>query len=168
MPPSGRRYSSLLNDLLPAGTPVLAPEFVLCSSHCDHLGAPHRMSTTPGAGRDRPGSSRAPPGEKLKKQAGAALDPTPHQRGCHPGRRSNPSAPRQGIKTASASRKIPELQPLPPNLRTAIPPKRNVDVGQQPHSRPQPVGLLGAARSHSSLESARPSRARERVANSAN
>ena len=36
----------------------------------------------------------------------AALDPTHHQRGCHPARRSNPSAPRQGIKTASANRKI--------------------------------------------------------------
>ena len=40
------------------------------------------------------------------EKAGAALDPTQHQRGCHPARRSNPSAPRQGIKTASASRKI--------------------------------------------------------------
>ena len=39
-------------------------------------------------------------------KAGAALDPTQHQRGCHPARRSNPAAPRQGIKTASASRKI--------------------------------------------------------------
>ena len=62
---------------------------------------------TPGAGRDRPGSSTAPPGNKAKKKkAGAARDPTHHQRGCHPARRSNPSAPRQGIKTASASRKI--------------------------------------------------------------
>ena len=41
-----------------------------------------------------------------RKKAGAARDPTHHQRGCHPARRSNPAAPRQGIKTASASRKI--------------------------------------------------------------
>src|SRR5579863_576680 len=62
---------------------------------------------TPGAGRDRPGSSTAPPRQNAKKKIyGAALDPTHHQRGCHPARRSNPSAPRQGIKTASASRKI--------------------------------------------------------------
>src|SRR6202161_2829121 len=61
----------------------------------------------PGAGRDRPGSSTAPPRQNAKKKKyGAALDPTHHQRGCHPARRSNPSAPRQGIKTASASRKI--------------------------------------------------------------
>src|SRR5674476_702991 len=33
--------------------------------------------------------------------------------------------------------------------------KRNGDVDQQPYSRLEPVGLLGAARSHSSLESAR-------------
>ena len=65
------------------------------------------MATTPGAGRDRPGSSTAPPGQNAKNEkAGAALDPTHHQRGCHPARRSNLSAPRQGIKTASASRKI--------------------------------------------------------------
>jgi hypothetical protein len=68
---------------------------------------PRRRSTTPGAGRDRPGSSTAPPRQNAKKKKyGAALDPTHHQRGCHPARRSNPSAPRQGIKTASASRKI--------------------------------------------------------------
>ena len=51
----------------------------------------------------RVGASRC---QTKKKKAGAALDPTHHQRGCHPARRSNPSAPRQGIKTASASRKI--------------------------------------------------------------
>ena len=69
--------------------------------------SPRRRSTTPGAGRDRPGSSTAPPRQNAKKKIyGAALDPTHHQRGCHPARRSNPSAPRQGIKTASASRKI--------------------------------------------------------------
>jgi hypothetical protein len=45
-----------------------------------------------------------------KKKAGAALDPTHHQRGCDPERRSNPSAPRQGIKTASASRKNRERE----------------------------------------------------------
>src|ERR1035437_7943506 len=38
--------------------------------------------------------------------------------------------------------------------------KRNGDVDQQPYSRLEPVGLLGAARSHSSLESARVARAR--------
>jgi hypothetical protein len=38
--------------------------------------------------------------------------------------------------------------------------KRKGDVDQQPYSRLEPVGLLGAARSHSSLESARASRAR--------
>src|SRR5579863_5429529 len=69
--------------------------------------SPRRMSTTPGAGRDRPGSSTAPPGNNTKKsKVGAALDPTHHQRGCRPARRSNPSGTRQGIKTASASRKI--------------------------------------------------------------
>ena len=36
-------------------------------------------------------------------KAGAARDPTPQQRGCHPERRSVPAAPRQGIKTASAA-----------------------------------------------------------------
>ena len=51
----------------------------------------------------RVGASRC---QTKKKKAGAALDPTHHQRGRHPERRSNPSAPRQGIKTASASRKI--------------------------------------------------------------
>jgi hypothetical protein len=30
--------------------------------------APHRRSTTPGAGRDRPGSSTAPPGKTLKRK----------------------------------------------------------------------------------------------------
>ena len=47
----------------------------------------------------RVGASRC---QTKKKKAGAALDPTHHQRGCHPARRSNPAAPRQGIKTASA------------------------------------------------------------------
>ena len=57
--------------------------------------------------RSKKASSAAPPGNKAKKKkAGAARDPTHHQRGCHPARRSNPAAPRQGIKTASASRKI--------------------------------------------------------------
>ena len=32
------------------------------------------------------GSSTAPPGQNAKKKAGAALDPTPHQRRCHPER----------------------------------------------------------------------------------
>ena len=69
-------------------------------------GPPRRRSTTPGAGRNRPGSSTAPPRQNAKKKKyGAALDPTHHQRGCHPAGR-NPSTPRQGIKTASASRKI--------------------------------------------------------------
>jgi len=31
----------------------------------------------------------------VAEKAGAALDSTPHQRGCHPARRSNPSAPRR-------------------------------------------------------------------------
>ena len=39
--------------------------------------------------------------------------------------------------------------------------KRKGDVDQQPYSRLEPVGLLGAARSHSSLESALASRARQ-------
>ena len=42
------------------------------------------MATMPCAGRNRPGSSTAPPGnEAKKKKAGAALDRTHHQRGCH-------------------------------------------------------------------------------------
>jgi hypothetical protein len=45
-----------------------------------------------------------------KKKVGAALDPTHHQRGCHPERRSDPSAPRQGIKTASAPAEIAERE----------------------------------------------------------
>jgi hypothetical protein len=61
---------------------------------------------TPGAGRDRPGSSPASPGNNAKKKkAGAARSNTPSAR-VHPERRSNPAAPRRGIKTASASRKI--------------------------------------------------------------
>ena len=74
-------------------------------SEREHAAELQRMATTPGAGRDRPASSTAPPGNNAKKKkAGAALDPTHHQRGCHPARRSDSSAPRQGIKTASASR----------------------------------------------------------------
>jgi hypothetical protein len=46
--------------------------------------------------------------------------------------------------------------------------KRKGDVDQQPYSRLEPVGLLGAARSHSSLESARASRARVRAASAVN
>ena len=45
-----------------------------------------------------------------KKKAGAALDPTHHQRGCDPERRSKSIGPRQGIKTASASRKNRERE----------------------------------------------------------
>jgi hypothetical protein len=44
----------------------------------------------------------------------------------------------------------------PPNQTANNNPlKRKGDVDQQPYSRLEPVGLLGAARSHSSLESAR-------------
>src|SRR5665213_2505370 len=46
--------------------------------------------------------------------------------------------------------------------------KRKGDVDQQPYSRLEPVGLLGAARSHSSLESARASRARVRATSAVN
>jgi hypothetical protein len=46
--------------------------------------------------------------------------------------------------------------------------KRTGDVDQQPYSRLEPVGLLGAARSHSSLESARASRARVTAASAVN
>ena len=46
--------------------------------------------------------------------------------------------------------------------------KRKGDVDQQPYSRLEPVGLLGAARSHSSLESARASRARVGAASPVN
>ena len=62
---------------------------------------------TPGAGRDRPGSSTAAPGKTLKrkKPAPPSIQHT-ISRGCHPARLSNPAAPRQGIMTASASRKI--------------------------------------------------------------
>ena len=67
----------------------------------------------------RVGASRC---QTKKKKAGAVLDPTHHQRGCHPEGRSNPSAPRQGIKTASASRKIGrESSPLPPQRRSTPP-----------------------------------------------
>ena len=54
--------------------------------------------------RCRPRSTRWLDGDNAKKKiAGAGRDPTPQQRGCHPERRSNPAAPRQGIKTASAA-----------------------------------------------------------------
>jgi hypothetical protein len=105
---------------------------------------PRRRSTTPGAGRDRPGSSTAPPGNKAKKKnVGAALDPTHHQRGCHPERRSNPAAPRQGIKTASASRKIGrESSTLRRPRRRAQHPASIGDTPYlPPHSSPHPRKL---------------------------
>ena len=81
------------------------------------------MSTTPGAGRDRPGSSTAPPGNNAKKKkAGAALDPTHHQRGCHPERRSNPSAPRQGIKRGQPENRERELDKIRP-IRLQVRPR---------------------------------------------
>jgi hypothetical protein len=49
-----------------------------------------------------------------------------------------------------------------PNLRTTIPLNENGDVDQQPQRRLGPIVLIGAARSHSSLESAAASRARVR------
>ena len=54
-----------------------------------------------------------------------------------------------------------ELHRRPESAPTTIPLKRNGDVDQQPQRRLEPVGLLGAARSHSSLESAASPRARE-------
>jgi hypothetical protein len=68
----------------------------------------------------------------------------------------------------SAAAPIARAPSSAPNLPTTIPLKRNVDVGQQPHRRLEPVGLLGAARSHSALESALVSRARVTTARMVN
>jgi hypothetical protein len=55
------------------------------------------------------------------------------------------------------------------NLRTTIPLKRIGDVGQQPHSRLEPVGLLGAAAADAARPAGAPaSRARVRAANMIN
>ena len=88
----------------------------------DRLSQPAE-GATPGAGRDRPGSSTAPPGNNAKKKkAGAALDPTHHQRGCHPARRSNPAAPRQGINTRAPAGKSGETaRHRPPHRRSTTP-----------------------------------------------
>ena len=39
------------------------------TANISNAGPPHRMSTTPGARRDRPGSSTAPPSKKLKSSS---------------------------------------------------------------------------------------------------
>ena len=79
------------------------------------------------------------------KKAGAALDPTHHERGCHPARRSNPSAPRQGIKTASASRKIGRES-------STLSPPANVDNAR---CRPRSTRWLdGAARQNTKTKKA--------------
>ena len=108
------------------------------------------------SGRSAERARESAPLSVLQNLAIVADDPVA---GCARPRRHQRRRPTRRSRHQHRRRSRAPASP-PPNLPTTIPPKRNVDGGQQPQRRPEQIGQVG--RPQSSLESARPlARARE-------